>query len=142
MSSSFIIASAVLFFSGIYNSIDSVKFILTLYVSIIISEQCQQCQVKTLRSIETKSIPFNIPRSDGSFIIVALNNASVDVISTVQEQSTIAGNLSFLFYFLNRILSKFRKVRYYMLGVKLKKQVETLITFRVCLNITFDFLCE
>jgi hypothetical protein len=106
MSSSFIITSAVLFFSGIFNWIRYVNFILTLYVSIITSEQCQQCQVKTLGSIETKSTPFNIPRSNDPSIIVVLRNPSVHITGSVQEQRTMAGNLSFIFYFLNRILNK------------------------------------
>jgi len=49
--------------------------------------------MKTLQSIQTHSIPFNIPLQDGSSIIILIENPFVNIIDVGEGDTTTEGNL-------------------------------------------------
>jgi hypothetical protein len=67
-------------------------FILQLHVSIITSETCKECAAKTLHSIESQSIVFNIPQQDGSSIIVLIEKSFVNIIGDSGSKTTNKGD--------------------------------------------------
>ncbi len=87
------------------------QFVLHLYVSIIISESCPECRIKTLHSIQTQSIPFNIPQQDGSSIIVSIQKPLVKITSDLDKIITITGDLLFVFQAFDRILDEEKEYR-------------------------------
>lgn len=87
-------------FSSVYNYwFPSIQFILQFHVSIITSESCVECLMKTLQSIQTHSIPFYIPLQDGSSIIILIGNPFVNIIDVGKGDTTTEGNLlGFIFF--------------------------------------------
>jgi len=87
------------------------KFILQFYISIASSESCPECRIKTLRSIQTQSIPFNILQQDGSCMTVSIQEPFVRIISDLENKTTtIQGDLVFVFRALNKILREKRNI--------------------------------
>ncbi len=68
------------------------KYILQFHVSIITSETCKECAAKTLHSIQTQSMPFNIPQQDDSSIIVSIENPFVNIINDSERKTTNKGD--------------------------------------------------
>jgi hypothetical protein len=73
-----------------------------LHISIVTSETCEECLAKTLRFIQTQSMPFNIPQQDGSFIIVSVQNPFVNITGVSNKETTIKGDLLLIFHILIR----------------------------------------
>ena len=72
---------------------NNMEFILKLHLSIIASQSCGGCSVKTLDSIKNKLMPFNIPLQDGSSLIVTIQNPDVTFSKISEAKTTTEGNL-------------------------------------------------
>jgi len=83
-----------------------------LHLSIITSKSCQECQAKTLYSIETKPMPFNIPQQNRFSIIVSIQNPSINITGTSEEKTTTKGNSMFIIHVLFVTFSEWKKKKW------------------------------
>ncbi len=56
----------------------SIKYILKIHLSIITSQSCENCQIETIRSIESKLMVFTFQQQDGSSIIVEIHKPIIN----------------------------------------------------------------
>jgi hypothetical protein len=89
-------------------NIFSIKYILKIYLRIITYQLCDQCRIETLRSIQTKSMIFNIPQQDHSTIIIQIDKPPIIIIDRPNTITTIKGYLFHFFFFTKKKTNHFK----------------------------------